>query len=216
MNSLARTTFLGKILGSFFEPAGNQVTRLTEKFGSVLSVGCGASLRFVVTQQQSVVGLDIVRPSLELAKLEGRFSAVVLANGLALPFKDSSFDCVLALDVVEHLPKEAAYASIREMVRVARRMVVVFTPNGYFPQVGFGGNPHQEHLSGWTTRELEEAGFQVRGSNGVRLMGTWLAPGALGITGRGLGGCNFVRSVITLVIGSLPGCAHHLMAVMAK
>jgi SAM-dependent methyltransferase len=44
-----------------------------------------------------------------------------------LPFADGSYDCVLCLDVLEHL--ESAHAIFHELCRVSRRHVVVSLPN---------------------------------------------------------------------------------------
>ena len=49
---------------------------------------------------------------------------------------------------------------------IAVKRVIVFTPRGYFKQVGYDyynmqGETHQEHRSGWEAEELEELGYQV-------------------------------------------------------
>ena len=42
------------------------------------------------------------------------------------------------------------------MEKVARKKVIVFTPNGFVPQRPYDGNPFQEHLSGWSVDEIHE------------------------------------------------------------
>ena len=81
-------------------------------------------------------------------------------------FQDKSFDCVLASDLIEHLSKEEGYKLVAMMVRIARKKVILFTPNGYLPQAGYGGNKFQRHQSGWDVEEMRELGFHVIGISG--------------------------------------------------
>lgn len=47
-----------------------------------------------------------------------------------LPFEDDRFDCVLCLDVLEHL--EGAHAMFDELCRVSRRHVIISLPNPHW------------------------------------------------------------------------------------
>jgi hypothetical protein len=58
----------------------------------------------------------------------------VQANGLALPFRDRSFDVVHSSAVIEHVGSFSRQrAFLGECCRVARRAVFVTTPNRWFP-----------------------------------------------------------------------------------
>ncbi len=51
-------------------------------------------------------------------------------DGDRLPFGDRSFDAAVSLDVLEHIPAAARARHITELVRVARRCVIVCCPLG--------------------------------------------------------------------------------------
>jgi ubiquinone/menaquinone biosynthesis C-methylase UbiE len=73
------------------------------------------------------VGLDILSRKLRYGR---RFNVpLVLASGLQLPFLDASFSCVLASQVLEHVPKDSPM--IDELCRVLKPggRLVVGTPD---------------------------------------------------------------------------------------
>lgn len=62
----------------------------------------------------------------------------VQGNAARLPFTDKSFDAVLAVDILEHLPTDVRRLVAQEVRRVARRLVVCHCPvQG--PEEGFEG-----------------------------------------------------------------------------
>ena len=76
----------------------------------VLDVGCGTGLFFnsVADLAEMVVGADVSRELLLLAKKQGRDSGnvlLVLADADHLPFKQQVFDFVFAFTVLQNMPK---------------------------------------------------------------------------------------------------------------
>src|SRR5438128_3353435 len=77
---------------------------------------------------------------------------------------DKSVDSVFALDFIEHLEKEDGLRMLREAERVARRQIVIDTPQGFFPQCyddpskpdrwGMDGGYWQTHRSGWRPEDF--------------------------------------------------------------
>ena len=69
-------------------------------------------------------------------------------------FDSCSFDCVTALDVIEHIKKAEGLRLLEDMERIAKKRIVVFTPNGFLPQSVHNNNPLQIHKSGWKVKEM--------------------------------------------------------------
>jgi len=98
-------------------------------------------------------------------------------NDVGASFRPKSFDCVVALDVIEHLTKADAHALLASMDRIARTRVIVMTPNGFLPQPASDDNPYQQHVSGWSVDEMRGLGYDVVGINGWRrLRGEYAEP----------------------------------------
>jgi SAM-dependent methyltransferase len=159
----------------YFEPFIGQSTRLIRRSvasvcGSLIDVGCGSASKVQAFSSELTysVGVDISEDAVRESRNRGIHTAyaVIDITRLDQHFPSRSFDCVLASDVIEHLDKEAGDNLIRAMERIARRRVVIFTPNGFLPQRAYGGNPFQEHLSGWTVEEMKSRGYRVAGING--------------------------------------------------
>jgi hypothetical protein len=136
---------------------------------TVLDVGCGKSspLRFVPGPH--LVGVDGYGPAIEEARA-GRTHDEFLSGDvrkLTELFPDRKFDACVALDVIEHLPKEDGWLMLKSMEKLAKKRVVIFTPNGFVPQRSQDGDL-QEHLSGWTAEDLRPLGYQVMGMCGPK------------------------------------------------
>lgn len=97
--------------------------------GSVLEVGVGegeVSRRLSQRWPNArMIGLDLPDPDLA-AHWSGAPFAAGFADIAQLPFADGSFDLVLAIEVLEHVPDPLA--ALAEIARVARRHVIVSVP----------------------------------------------------------------------------------------
>lgn len=145
---------------------------------SVLDVGCGvASPLAALDLGARTIGLDRCLADLARAGAAGTHDALVCADASSVDrlFTPGSVDAVVALDVVEHLEREAAVALLGRLERVARRRVVVFTPNGFVPQPATPENPWQEHRTGFSPADMRGLGYRVRGMHGL-----WFLFGAFG------------------------------------
>jgi SAM-dependent methyltransferase len=88
--------------------------------GLILDVGCRSTnfKRLISSRAVRYYGIDLSPPADVMANVED-----------GLPFTESSFDVVVALDVLEHT--DDIHKAISELFRVSRRFVVLLLPNGY-------------------------------------------------------------------------------------
>lgn len=137
---------------------------------SILDVGCGddSPLCKLAERPRITMGVDTYAYSLERAKSHGCYDrhAEIDIVRLADHFEPSSFDAVIALDVIEHLPKEDGWRLLAAMESIAAKRVVIFTPNGFQRQSEYDGNPHQVHRSGWSIQDFQANDYDVKGLRG--------------------------------------------------
>lgn len=87
-----------------------------------LDLGCGvgwaARLAADRGRAASVFGLDFSRTAVERARTLNPAIAWVQGDGLALPFRDASFDRVFSFGAMEHFPDvESGFAELRRALR---------------------------------------------------------------------------------------------------
>jgi methyltransferase family protein len=92
--------------------------------GSILEIGSGAD-GISVYLRRKVVGLEIRFPG-----PPGAWLTPVGGSATRLPFADASFDTVLVMDTMEHIPPPLRRMALDEAVRVARKTVIVGGPMG--------------------------------------------------------------------------------------
>lgn len=127
---------------------GEDVLELGSCFGFLSLRLAGAGHR--------VTALDLVPGTMRLltsvAARLGIEVATVTGDVTAVPLADGCADTVLAVHLLEHLPVEAAAKALAEMVRLARRRVVVAVPFEDEP------NPTWGHLRCFDTGTLADLG----------------------------------------------------------
>lgn len=103
---------------------------------SILELGCGSGedATYVQKVSKNIVGVDISDIALRTFKNKG-FQGI-LANVRALPFRNNSFDCVIASGLLHHLAGQGNLAEyLSEFCRVTekRGYVIALEPNIFHP-----------------------------------------------------------------------------------
>lgn len=89
----------------------------------VLDAGCGTGANLLwaadLTRTRPLHGADLVPEAVGVARrATGDVAELVTASTTALPYADASFDLVLSVDVLQHLPDAAATQALQELTRV--------------------------------------------------------------------------------------------------
>jgi SAM-dependent methyltransferase len=110
----------------------------TERPRRVLEVGCGEGIVLATLAARlpgaRLDGLELDETTLEQARLRCPGATLVRGDACELPFGDRSFDLVVCLEVLEHLPEPAR--ALRELKRVARAACLLSVPHEPFFRLG--------------------------------------------------------------------------------
>lgn len=165
--------FYRNIYTKIFHDYFIELKKAIEGCKSILDVGCGkTSLVRYLPKTIHSEGVEAFEPYLEESKRLGIHNKYHNLDVLEIDehFKKKSFDCVLAGDVIEHLEKEDGFKLIGMMEHIARKKVIIYTPNGFLPIGERDGNNLYIHRSGWEVEEMRQLGFEVIGTSGWKVL----------------------------------------------
>ncbi|MDO8657986.1 MAG: class I SAM-dependent methyltransferase [Candidatus Levybacteria bacterium] len=149
------------------------IERLLKGCDSVLDVGCGADspLKRVKKTFYSE-GIDIFEESIRQSKKKKIHDKYKISDIRKIDkiYGKKSFDAVIGLDVIEHLDKKDSIALIKKMENIARKKVLLLTPNGFYHQDAYDDNPYQVHVSEWKLEDLRVLGYRVYGLRGLKYL----------------------------------------------
>ena len=137
----------------------------------VLDAGCGprSPVLSASSRWETAVGLDFARGQLRLAAENGPGGSLIQGDLSDLPFRDGTFDAVVAYWSLIHVPLEDHQTALHESARVLRpngRLLVSEGTNGWSgtnPDWLDGGVEMQWDIAGAeaTRRQLRTAGFEI-------------------------------------------------------
>ncbi|MCF8222803.1 MAG: class I SAM-dependent methyltransferase [Bacteroidales bacterium] len=140
---------------------------------SFLDLGCGerSPLSNTKVRFNYSVGVDSFEQSLIENRKNKTYNEYLNLDikDIEKKFEANSFDCIATFDVIEHISKSDGLELIDKMTKIAKKKIIIFTPNGFLPQEPFDGNIYQEHISGWEIEEMKDLGFRVYGVNGFKI-----------------------------------------------
>jgi len=141
----------------------------------VLDLGCGpCSCLHQILPHFYSLGIDLFVPSILESRSRRIHTDYCIDDVVQLGIRSKSFDCVLAIELLEHLPKDAGLKLLRDCERIATKKIVIITPNGFVntncPEIleKYGGNILNIHQSGWSVEELNNMGYRCAGISGLK------------------------------------------------
>lgn len=141
---------------------------------NILDLGCGnnSPIGRIKNRNMYTMGVDIFEKYIELSKNRKIHDDHLIFDILQIDKKISpkSFDCVVLLDVIEHLDKIEGIKLVQKIERIAKKKIIIFTPNGFLHQQIYHNNIYQIHKSGWNMNLFKKMNFKVYGVNGLKYL----------------------------------------------
>jgi SAM-dependent methyltransferase len=162
-------TYYGRRKRIFFY---DQFLKELQDCETVLDLGCGKSspIQKLYPKPKFSMGVDIFEKYIKISKSKKIHNKYLLCDVLEIDKKvpPNSYECVISVDVLEHLSKLDGIKLIKKMEKIAIRKVIIFTPNGFVKQDHYDKNIYQIHKSGWKPKIFQKMGFKVYGINGLK------------------------------------------------
>jgi len=146
---------------------------------TALDVGCGdGRISFLLSSEiREIYGIDNQPNPVKMGRLlnKGRKNVKLsIGDACDITFPDNSFDLVLAMDVIEHIPRRFVKKMMEEMVRVCKKggHIIITTPNRSNLRNRIWGDAiNPKHYSEYTLPEIarimERAGLKIVGKYGI-------------------------------------------------
>lgn len=131
-------------------------------YKTFLDIGCGFGRNtiFMAKSGFDVSTFDLSEHSVEVTKQKAEDAGVKLkdictADMLKIPYKDNSFDCILALNVISHTDKEGFNQILKEIKRVLKPGGEVYFTVGSKESYWFN-NPKCIYVDDYTKIRVED------------------------------------------------------------
>lgn len=126
---------------------------------SVLDIACGTGYGAAMMGRtaQAVTGVDVDVEAIREAKNEcnGK-AAVLLGDGLSLPFENGTMEVITSFETLEHLHERSAFLAELRRVLAPGGSLILSTPNANFTRPVDGKPANPFHIFEYTPEELRE------------------------------------------------------------
>lgn len=140
----------------------NQIPKSTRM---LLDVGCGCAYiaKHFMNTAVKVVSLDVAQVNAEkaLSSYPSENHASVVADAFALPFRENTFDCVVASEIIEHTTDPVAFIEALKRVLKPGGTLIVSTP--YMEKIEYSlcihcncKTPKNAHLHSFDKNNMEK------------------------------------------------------------
>lgn len=139
----------------------------------ILDLGCGNNsvLRYIPKKKYSI-GIEVFLKSIKESRSKQIHDEYIQNDIRAICIKPKSVDAIIILEVIEHIERSEFIQLIAKLRTIARKKIIVSTPNGFVDQEEYDDNPYQKHRSGWKIEELQDYGFSdFHGVGGLKRFG---------------------------------------------
>jgi len=170
-----------KFIGTLVHTLDHCLQRELKDCESVLDLGCGPSSPLKNCKNISYsVGIEAFEPYFKQAQKDRTHSEIINKKIDDLDFSPQSFDAIILIEVVEHLPEQVGLEIIKKAEKWAKKKVIISSPNGFIAQKEVDDNPLQKHLSGWNYGKMKGLGYQSRGLAGLKFLRQEVQNGSMG------------------------------------
>jgi len=171
MRNIIHILYHNRILSRLFPTVVHCLIKELGNCRTVLDLGCGpdSPLQYCGKMDLSI-GVEAFQPYITKSSAKKIHHKYLHKKVEDLYFPENSFDAVIMIELLEHLPAEAGLLLLEKAEKWAAEKVIVTTPNGFLPQKNLDGNELQQHLSGWTTDDFKTRGFSVYGLSGLKVL----------------------------------------------
>lgn len=134
-----------------YSPVVSKLKELHLEDSKILEIGSG-SLGIIPYLRRPVDGLDV-----DFSGPQTKLLRKIKGSGANLPFRKNAYDVALSADTLEHIDPEDREQSIYEMLRVAKRLVIIVVPVGKLSETqDLAANTRWQRVFGGNYQFLDE------------------------------------------------------------